>query len=54
MIMKQNGSLNRCIIENHEGAKFECDECEKQIIQTQHLTLGCKKYTNPLPQISQT
>ena len=35
--MKKNGSLNRHIIANHEGAKFECDECEKQITQTQHL-----------------
>jgi hypothetical protein len=37
MIMKENESLNRRIIANHEGGKFKCDECEKQMTQTQHL-----------------
>ena len=58
--MKKNGSLNRHIVANHEGAKFECDKCGKQMTQTQHLRRHTTslhkdaKNTNLLPQISQT
>jgi hypothetical protein len=49
--MKQNESLKRRIIASHEGAKFECEECEKandsnttSAGKYNFFTLGCKKY----------